>query len=199
MATDPAEILNRRNAEVAKIRGYADLTEEAKRRMMAEAYEEASGRHRELVAEGERKAAERLERLERVVMGIRYPLHASDGDKELVRMSYRDAYDRAERAAGEAVREGDLEKLTALLQRAERSGDPHLADAVYHVCTERGLRVVADSYLESRPTERKRWEEYAEARRETESANFVNRVLFGTGDVGPMRPAELGGTGSGAA
>jgi hypothetical protein len=40
---------------------------------------------------------------------------------------------------------------------------------------------VADSsYLESRPAGRKRWEEYAEARREAE-ANPVERVLFGTG------------------
>ena len=32
MAKDPTEILNQRNAEVAKIRGFADLTEEAKNR-----------------------------------------------------------------------------------------------------------------------------------------------------------------------
>jgi hypothetical protein len=30
MATDPVAIINQRNAEVAKIRGYADLTEEAR-------------------------------------------------------------------------------------------------------------------------------------------------------------------------
>ena len=185
--------------KVAQIRGYADLTDEAKRRMIAEAYEEATGRHRELVAERDRKAAERLDRLERGVMGIRYPLHASDGDKELARMSYRDAYDRAERAASDAIRGNDLEKLSGLLERAERSGDPHLADAVYHVSTERGLRGVADSYLEKRPAERKRWEDYAEARREADaSADPLNRILAG-GDHGPMRPAELGGGVAGAA
>jgi hypothetical protein len=178
--------------KVAQIRGYADLTDEAKRRMLLEAYEEAAGRHREIVEERERKAAERLVRLERGVMGIRYPLHASDGDRGLARMSYRDAYDRAERAAFEAISERDPEKLEALLGRAERSGDLHLADAVYHVFTERGLRGVADSYLEKRPAERGRWEEYAEARREAESANPLDRFLAG-GDHGPMRPAELGG------
>jgi hypothetical protein len=41
MATDPVEILNRRNAEVAKIRNYADLTEEAKQRRIAEVSERA--------------------------------------------------------------------------------------------------------------------------------------------------------------
>ena len=178
--------------KVQQIRGYADLTDEAKRRMLSEAYEEAAGRHRELVAERDRKAAERLARLERGVMGIRYPMHATDGDMELARMSYRDAYDRAGRTASEAISERDPEKLEALLGRAERSGDAHLADAVYHVSTERGLRSVADSYLAKRPAERKRWEDYAQARQEAESANSLGRFLVG-GDHGPMRPAELGG------
>ena len=51
---------------------------------------------------------------------------------------------------------------------------------------------MADSYLESRPAERKRWEEYAEARREAE-AHPLERALFGAGGVGPLKPAELGG------
>jgi hypothetical protein len=41
MTTDPVEILNRRNAEVARIRGFADLTEEAKGRRIAAANERA--------------------------------------------------------------------------------------------------------------------------------------------------------------
>jgi hypothetical protein len=36
MATDPVEILNRRNAEVAQFCGILDLTEEAKNRRIAE-------------------------------------------------------------------------------------------------------------------------------------------------------------------
>jgi hypothetical protein len=165
--------------KVAQIRGYADLTDEAKRRMLLEAYEEAAGRHREIVEERERKAAERLVRLERGVMGIRYPLHASDGDRELARMSYRDAYDRAERAA--SAGDATDEKLSTLLERAERSGEPRLAEAVYHVANERGLRGVAGSYLEKRPAERKRWEEYAQARQEAESANpWTGSWLAGT-------------------
>ncbi len=185
---------NRQDFErkVARIRGHADLTEGAKRRMLSEAYEEAAERHRGLVEEGEREVAERLGSLERGVMGIRYPMHASAGDKELARMSYRDAYDRADRLASKALRENDPDKLSALLERAERSGDSRLAEAVYHVATERGLRGVADSYLEGRPAERGRWEKYVEARREAEAGNPVDRALLGTGQVGPMLPSELG-------
>jgi hypothetical protein len=61
------------------------------------------------------------------------------------------------------------EELERLLERAERTGDPELAAAVYHVATELGERSVADSYLEKRPKERQRWEEYVEAMRETQS------------------------------
>jgi hypothetical protein len=47
MAADPVEILNRRNAEVAQIRGYADLTEEAKERRIAEVNEQANAEYAE--------------------------------------------------------------------------------------------------------------------------------------------------------
>jgi hypothetical protein len=181
---------NRQDFErkVARVRSNPDLNDEARRRMIEEAYEEADARHQELAGEQRRKEGERILRLERGVMGIRYPYGLSEAEEELVRMSYRDAYDRAERAA--SASDATDEKLSALLERAERSGDPRLAEAVYHVATERGLRGVADSYLEGRPAEKKKWEEYAAARQEAES---VERILFGTGDHGPIKPAELDG------
>ena len=47
--------------------------------------------------------------------------------------------------------------------------DPELAGPVYHVATERGERSVADSYLEKRPAEKRRGEEYVAARQEASS------------------------------
>jgi hypothetical protein len=41
MATDPVEIIQQRNAEVERIRGYADLTPEAQERRIAEVNERA--------------------------------------------------------------------------------------------------------------------------------------------------------------
>jgi hypothetical protein len=172
------------NRKLEQIRSNPDLNDEAKRRMISEVYEEAARRHQELVAEQERATAEKIARLEGGVMGISYPYSASDADKELIRMSYRDAYDRAERIAGEALESNTYDNLEALLERAERSGDSRLAEAVYHVATEKGIRSVADSYLSSRPTERKRWEEYTSARLEAES---VENLLFGAHAQGPMK------------
>jgi hypothetical protein len=181
---------NRQDFErkVARIRANPDLNDEARCRMIEEAYKEADARHQELAGEQRREENERILRLERGVMGIRYPYGLSEAEEELVRMSYRDAYDRAERAA--SAGDADNGVLSTLLERAERSGDPRLAEAVYHVATERGLRGVADSYLEGRPAEKKKWEEYAAARQEAGSAE---RLLFGTGDHGPIKPAELDG------
>jgi hypothetical protein len=64
MGTDPVEILNRRNAEVAKIRGYADLTEEAKERRIAEVNERAKAEYAEAREAAEREIRERREKAE---------------------------------------------------------------------------------------------------------------------------------------
>lgn len=175
--------------KIAEIRSNPDLSEQARRRMLQEVYDAAARRHRELVEEEEARTAEKLTRLERDVMGIRYPLGTSDAEKETIRMSYRDAYDRAYYAGFDDPAE-QQEELATLLERAERSGDRQLADAVYHVATERGVRKVADSYLSGRPEEAKRWEAYTTARIEAESDE---NLLFGARASGPARPAELDG------
>ncbi len=76
----------------------------------------------------------------------------------------------------------------AFLERAERTGDPELAAAVYHVATERGERSVADAYLETRPKERQRWEEYVEAHTESQSLDR----LFGRAFTEKFSPAREG-------
>jgi len=58
MTTDPVEILNRRNAEVAKIRGHSALTEEAKERRITEVSERPRAEYAEALEAGERERAE---------------------------------------------------------------------------------------------------------------------------------------------
>jgi hypothetical protein len=106
-------------------------------------------------------------------------------------MSYRDAYNRAERrveaASASSKDSGTRERaLKGPLERAERSGDNQQADAIYHLACERGYWGVADTYLQSRPKAKERWESYAAARQEAES--LENR-LFGW--TPPRRPHEL--------
>jgi HD-GYP domain-containing protein (c-di-GMP phosphodiesterase class II) len=92
MATDPVEILNRRNAEVAKIRNYADLTEEAKQRRIAEVSERAQAEYVEAREAEERERAERLERAQEELGRILSQAERT-GDKLLARAAYHRAID----------------------------------------------------------------------------------------------------------
>ncbi len=64
MTTDPVEILNRQNAEIAQIRGYVDLTEEAKDKRIAEVTARARAEYAAAREAGERERAERVAKAE---------------------------------------------------------------------------------------------------------------------------------------
>ncbi len=191
MAKDPVEILNRRNAEVAQIRGYADLTNEAKERRIAEVNEKTQEEYRQAVEDQEHAVRERVEKAEQAVFATPYPYGASDAEKAQIRAARRAAYNDVYSAIAFSENPGHTdEELERLLERAERTQDPELASAVYHVATERGARRVADSYLEKRPNEKRRWEEYVEARRE---ANSFDRVFTRALADKAMEPSEVAG------
>jgi len=169
--------------KLAQIRSNPDLNDQAKRRMLQEAYDEAARKHRELIEKDQSGTSEKLARLEKGVFGLSYPTDAISGvDKERIRQSYRDASFR--------ISGMKPEELERILERADRTGDRQLAKAVYHEATERGVRGVADAYLKDRTQERSRWEEYTAARVEAES---VESLLFGANAYGPTKPPELDG------
>ena len=178
MATDPTEILNRRNAEVAKIRGFVDLTEEAKERRIAEVNERAQAQYAEAREADERKRAERVEKAEKALFETPYPYAASDVEQAQIRALRRGAYDGVYSSiAFSEDPEYAAEELDRLLTRAERTGDPELADAVYHVATERGVRKVADAYLEKRPQAKRRWEEFVAASQEVSQSRDIMHLI----------------------
>lgn len=166
MSTDPVEILNRRNAEVAKIRGYADLTEDAKERRIAEVSERAREEYAEAREAAERELHERAQKAEKALFETPYPYAASDVEQAQIRALRRGAYDGVYNSLSPLEPGEAREELDRLLRRAERTGDTELADAVHHVATERGVREVADAYLEKRPNQKRRWEEFVAAQAE---------------------------------
>ncbi len=109
--------------------------------------------------------------------------------RALRRSAYDAVYDRTapvfESGDPESLRNA-REELERLLERAERTQDPELAAAVYHVATERGERSVADAYLETRPKERQRWEEYVAAQTEAQSLGR----LFDRAITAKLSPAQ---------
>ena len=189
MTTPTIQIKQELDRKLAQIRNHPDYSPEAKRRYIAEAFEEAQAEYGEAIETQEREIQERAGKAERAVFEHRYPYATSDVEKAQLRAARRGAYDGVYRSVSSAKDPGQAqEELTRLLERAERSGDPERATAVYHVATEKGVRNVADSYLEGRPEERKRWEGYVSARTEAES---TERRLGRAMGFGLMRPPEL--------
>jgi len=92
MATDPAEILNRRNAEVAQIRGYVDLTEEAKERRIAEVNERAQTQYVEAREAAERKRTERLQRTKTAVFRVPVGNVPSEAEAAQIHAAFRRAF-----------------------------------------------------------------------------------------------------------
>jgi hypothetical protein len=178
MSTDPVEILNARNQEVAQIRQYADLTEEAKQRRIAEVNERARAAYAEAIEANEWERAERLEKSKREVFRVPIPATATDAEEARIHAAYRAAYNDV--YSSTLFVEGPAEaqeELKRLLGQAERSGDKLLARAAYHRVIDLGVQSVVDTYLSSRPQENKAWESYTEAQAEASHASSINGLL----------------------
>jgi hypothetical protein len=178
MTTDPVEILNARNQEVAKIRGFADLTEEAKERRIAEVNERARAQYAEALEATERERTERLERSKRAVFRVPVSATATDAEEAQIHAAYRAAYNDVYSSTLFSESPGEAqEELERLLGQADRSGDKLLARAAYHRAIDLGIQSVVDSYLSTRPQENKAWESYTEAQAEASHASSINGLL----------------------
>ena len=198
MATDPVEILNQRNAQVAQIRGFVDLTEEAKARRIAEVSERAQQEYQQAIEDQERERNERLERSKKAVFRIPIPASASDGEAAQIRAAYRLA-----RADIESVLAPSLgvdpaytqQELERVLEQAELTGDPELARAAYHIAIREGVQSVVDAYLTARPTENRAWEAYTTAHQEVNQSRDIGFMLERSLMQGALSqpPPERGG------
>jgi hypothetical protein len=178
MTTDPVEILNQRNAEVEQIRQYADLTEEAKERRIAEVNERSRAAYAEALEANERERAERLERSKKAVFRVPIPSSATDAEEAQIHAAYRAAYNDVYSSTVFSESPGEAqEELERLLGQAERSGDKLLARAAYHRAIDLGIQSVVDAYLSTRPQENKAWETYTEAQEEAGYASSIEGLL----------------------
>jgi hypothetical protein len=190
MATPTIQIKQDLDRKLQRIRSNGDLSEEAKRRYIAEAYEKAERDYREAIDTQQRAITERVSSAERRLFEPRYLAAASDSEKRQIRAARRAAYESDYYSTSLGNERYAQEQLELLLQRVERSGDPELAEAVYHVATEKGIRKVADSYLENRPEEKRLWDAYVAAHQEAESPTrpLDHAMMFGL-----KRPPDLTG------
>lgn len=179
MTTEPTEILRQRDAEVAKIRGFADLTEEAKSRRIAEVNERARAEYAETREAAEQERAERLERSEKAVFRVPVSATATDAEAAQIHAAYRAAYNDVYYSTSlfaDSPREA-REELERLLQQAERTGDQLLARAAYHRSIDLGVQEVVDAYLSTRPQDNRAWETYTTAHLEVSQSKDVGHLL----------------------
>jgi hypothetical protein len=178
MATDPVEILNQRNAEVAQIRGYVDLTEEAKERRIAEVNERAQAQYTEAREAAERERTERLQRTKKAVFRVPVGNVPSDAEAAQIHAAFRGAFSEvlSATASPESPHQAQ-EKLEEIMDQAERTGDTLLARAAYHRAIDLGIQGIVDAYLATRPQEERAWEAYTTAYREVDESRGVGHIL----------------------
>jgi hypothetical protein len=178
MAKDSMEILKDRDAEIAKIRGYADLTEEAKNRRIAGVNERAQAEYAEAREANDQKVAERLERSMKVVFRIPVSATATEAEEAQIHAAYRSAYKDVYFSTTDFESLGQAEgELEGLLGLAERTGDKLLARAVYHRAIDLGVQGVVDFYLAARPQEDRAWEAHTTAYQEAAQSRDVPNLI----------------------
>jgi hypothetical protein len=178
MATDPVEILRQRNAEVEQIRGFVDLTDEAKQRRIAEVNERAQAAYAEALEANEREKDERLERSKNAVFRVPIPATATDAEEAQIHAAYRAAYNDVYSSTVFSESPTDAqEELERLMGQAERSGDKLLAKAAYHRAIDLGIQNVVDAYLSSRPQENRAWESYTAAYQEANQSKDIGHLF----------------------
>jgi hypothetical protein len=180
MATDPVEILYQRNAEVEKIRGYADLTQEAKNRRIAEVNNRAQAEYAEAREKDKRQREERLKSTKNAVFRVPTGNVPSDAEAAQIHAAFRGAYSDVLSATEDPRNPQQAqEKLERILEQAERTGDTLLARTACHRAIDFGAQPIVDRYLEGRPKEAKAWQSYTEAAEEVNEASEIGHLLAG--------------------
>lgn len=171
------EILARHSAEVQKIKGFVDLTDEAKARRLNEANNRYQGEFRELKASERERVEKKVRDTRKAVYGVPGQATYTDAEWATINAAYWDARDRVMEVTENPRASEAKDELEKLLDLAERSGDPILAAACYHRGLDLGLQSVVDAYLDFRDVEAKRLERYNEALEEQRKVNSVEDLL----------------------
>jgi len=136
------KVSNLRHKAEEKIRAIQadkDLTADAKARRIAEIRGKTNPEVAKHRTAHSAETAERRASLQRRLFGLSFKLTATESDKELARMSYRDALSRADGIKSP----DDAQKA---IFRAQRMGDGMLEKAVLNVAFERAWNSVLETY-----------------------------------------------------
>jgi len=170
-AADPQQILQERDRAIREINDYVDLTQEAKDRRIAEVREWAQREYTEARETEKRQIEARLAQSRQAVFRVPTSSAYSDAESAQVYAAFRGAWADVKSSTEGVGSPGEAqETLMGIMDQAERTGDHHLARAVYHRRIDLGVQQVVDRYLEGRPKEAIAWRRYTEAAQEAQQA-----------------------------
>jgi hypothetical protein len=165
-----------RELESIRDREHRDLGKKGVQEEVSRAYDEHTERYEKAIRDAEHKAQQRATEAEHAV----FRTGSSQG--------YRNAFDRAEGAIWLADSQQEKEqKLSLMLERAERTGDDQQADAIFQLAVEEHIDTVADSYLSRRPDKQKLVDKLADA---VEHRTAIERQIGWARSYPLRRPSE---------
>lgn len=129
---------------VQAIRLDQSLSDQGKREKFADAYRTAKTGLDSLKQGHAADIEKQQQELRKAAFGLSYPLNATEGDKELIRMSYRDAMGRVN-----AISTADDALKT--LQEAQVIGDKQMVKAVAQAAYNKGWNAVLNEYATISP------------------------------------------------
>lgn len=171
----------RYRATLGRIRSDRDLSDEARRRLMGEAYGEASANRARLVEEDRRRIGAAYDDAARSVFGPPMPRGTAGAERAAVQASYRDALFRVSE-----VGVGDVERLRKIQDMAAATGDKLLQRAVLYRGYELEDRGVVEAVTTADPDIGRAWGSFMDA---AEEVNRAESDPFRY--AGPDAPPEL--------
>jgi hypothetical protein len=176
-----AEVMQTRTAKVAEIQGYADLTEAAKQERIANVEAWAQGEVQAIQEYEQQKIEKELASSRSAVFNVPVKTTYSDAERSQVWAAFRSAWDEVRLSTPDPM--NAREELEDILSQADRTGDEHLAHAVFLRAIDLGVQPVVDSYLSTRPQANKAWERFTRAQEaKNQSQGFEH--LFSTAMTG---------------
>jgi|ERR671910_1254424 hypothetical protein len=183
------EIIQTRDAKIAEIQGYVDLTEEAKGRRINEVRQWAQSEVHAIQEEDRQKREARLASTKKAVLSIPTGHMPTVAEEAQVYAAFRQAWDlvlgstemvsitEGGPESAYVVRARAAEKLGKILDQAERVGDSLMARAAFHRAIDLGVQEVVDRYLSTRPDENRKWEAYVKAQEEMNRSQSFGYLL----------------------
>jgi hypothetical protein len=148
------------DAKVEQVRADRRLTRPEQRQQITDIWNRVSEYHATTFKAHEELLADRAAEQERAVF------YVSGAQQDSVRAAYNDVYDRTggfSSGDAEGVKHA-REELERFWERAVRTGDKALSDAVGHIAVERGIEGLRDGWLATSQERTEAWGRYAEAR-----------------------------------